>query len=148
MFLSPAVGQPAREIANEVLRRLANTSSKLAVCHGDFYAKQVIVDRGAIHFIDFDQVGLADRYTDVANFVAQLHWRNLMGDMEANDVQVISEAFLTGYRRVSRRFDYERFRAQLAASLLRCAMHPFRNALANWEDGTRRLLEHAWTALG
>lgn len=146
-FLSPPVGSFATEIATEVTRRLANTESQLAVCHGDFYAKQVIVDEGAIHFIDFDQVGLADRYSDVANFVAQLYWRNLMGDTEASDVEVIGDAFLDGYRRACRQFNEERFRAQLAAALLRCAMHPFRNALPDWETGTNRLLQLAWTAL-
>ena len=147
LFLSPQLGQRAKEVVNDTLRHLAGTQSEIALCHGDFYAKQVIVDNDNIHFIDFDQAGPADRYQDVANFVAQLYWRNLIMESETNDPLAISNAFLDGYRRGSRQFVEDRFRAQVAAALLRCAMHPFRNAIPNWEVGTAKRLQLAHSAL-
>lgn len=141
--LSPELGARAAEIVTRVLHRLEATRGETALCHGDFYAKQVLVDRGDVQFIDFDQVGPGDRYGDVANFVAQLHWRKLAGDFGFSRLQSVSESFLDGYRRAYPRFDQERYQAQLAAALLRCAMHPFRNAMPGWRAGVEHLLEEA-----
>ncbi|XZE51909.1 phosphotransferase [Planctomycetaceae bacterium SH139] len=141
--LSPALSVRTAEIVTRVLHRLESTRGETTLCHGDFYAKQILVDQGDVHFIDFDQVGPDDRYRDVANFVAQLHWRERAGDFGFPRLQAVSESFLAGYRRVFLRFDEERYQAQLAAALLRCAMHPFRNAMPDWQAGIEALLEQA-----
>jgi aminoglycoside phosphotransferase len=145
--LSSDLGCLAGEIVKQVIRRFEATGRSIALCHGDFYCKQVLVDHGGVRFIDFDQVGPADRYADIANFVAQLYWRRLNGDRGLNCVREFCEVFLDGYRRVSGHFDDDRFRVQLAGALLSCSMHPFRNALPNWEEGVEDLLQKARSAI-
>jgi aminoglycoside phosphotransferase len=145
--LSPELGVRTTAIVSRVLHHLKSTRGDTAICHGDFYAKQVLVDQADVRFIDFDQAGPGDRYGDVANFVAQLHWRELAGDFGTDSRVAVSEAFLDGYRQSHRQFNELRFRAQLAAALLRCAMHPFRNAMPDWQMGVEVLLAKACAVL-
>ncbi len=145
--LSSEFGRTALDIANRVTNRLAVVPPDSVLIHGDFNASQVVADGSQIRFIDFDEVGYGDRYQDVANFVAQLAWSRIKGQIDAVSMGMWSDHFIQAYQRASGEWDEARFQTQLAAALLRCSLHPFRYALQNWQSTTHELLEIALRAL-
>ncbi len=145
--ISSEFGRTALKIAYAVTSRLALVTPNKVLIHGDFNANQVIADKSRIHFIDFDEAGYGDRYQDVANFVAQLAWSRINGQVDAESASLWSDHFIQGYRQASGEWDEARFQTQRAAALLRCSIHPFRYALQNWHSTTHELLEIAMQAL-
>lgn len=146
-FLCPKLESLATQIAMETQLQLTSTTRPHTIIHGDFYAKQVLVDQGGIKFIDFDQAGLGSPDQDVGNFVAKLFWQALNQGLAQGYAEQCADIFLDGYRSGRNGFDEHAYRAQLAASLIRCATHPFRRALRDWEETTHRLLQLAHSAL-
>lgn len=139
-FISPELSQLAIDTVNATIASLCNSREQRATIHGDFYAKQVLVNSGKTSFIDFDQAGVGHPYQDVGNFVAKLYWQHLVLDQPLSKVEPIAESFLSGYRSRTRSFDESTYHAHLSAALIRCATHPFRRAMPNWPDVTRHLL--------
>ncbi|MEZ6136403.1 MAG: phosphotransferase [Pirellulaceae bacterium] len=135
-FICPHLAELANRTINDTVCRLVELRKPRALIHGDFYAKQVLIDRDATHdavrFIDFDQAGLGNPYQDVGNFVAKLYWQQLVLGQNISAVEEMAEPFLTGYRSGVGEFDEQAYRAQLSAGLIRCATHPFRRAMFDW----------------
>ena len=116
--------------------------------HGDLCARQVLITERDVRLIDFDSAGLGERYQDLGNFVAKLHWQRMRLEMDGESfVERHADAFLRGYRHRNPDFVERSFRIQLAAGLIRCATHPFRHAHSDWEDCAYRLLMLARSAL-
>lgn len=146
-FLSPQLGRLASQLATETQFHLASMKSPSTMIHGDFYAKQVLVDQGRIEFIDFDQAGVGSPYQDVGNFVAKLYWQAINQGLAQAYVEQCADIFLHGYRNNVNGFDERAYGAQLAASLIRCATHPFRRAMQAWEETTLQILKLAHCSL-
>ncbi len=146
-FISPKLESLAWYAATETQLQLASLTRPLTMIHGDFYAKQVLVEQGGIKFIDFDQAGLGSPDQDVANFVAKLHWQAINQGSAQAYAEQCANIFLDGYRSGRHGFDERAYRVQLAASLIRCSTHPFRRAMPDWEETTHQLLQLAHSAL-
>ncbi|MCC6511482.1 MAG: aminoglycoside phosphotransferase family protein [Pirellulaceae bacterium] len=146
-FLCPDLAVLAEKTVRVTQVRLADSQQQSTFIHGDFYAKQVLVDGSAVKFIDFDQAGLGNPYQDVGNFVAKLYWQSIRLGKSVSHLSAQADAFLLGYRGHFRGFDEQDYRVHLAAGLIRCATHPFRRAMQNWPDATRQLLMLAQHAL-
>lgn len=146
-FICPQLESLAKQTATETQLQLASMTRPCTLIHGDFYAKQVLVDQGGVRFIDFDQAGLGAPEQDVGNFVAKLHWQAINQGLAQAYVEQCADNFLDGYRSGRRGFDERAYRVQLAASLIRCSTHPFRRAMPDWEETTHQLLQLAHSAL-
>lgn len=146
-FICPSQSKLAIHTVAVTAARLFEFRKRHTMIHGDFYAKQVLVDRGKVRFIDFDQAGLGNPYQDVGNFVAKLYWQQLVLGQSFSTVESMTEAFLLGYRSHSDSFDENAFRVHLSAGLIRCATHPFRRAMADWPNATHQLLKLAQSFL-
>lgn len=146
-FIRPSLAELAIDTATATATRLSELLEQRTIIHGDFYAKQVLIDRDTIRFIDFDQAGLGNPYQDVGNFVAKLYWQQLALGQNILFVKPMAESFLLGYQHAVSNFDERAYRVHLAAGLMRCATHPFRHAMANWPDVVHNLLVLARGAL-
>ncbi len=118
----------------------------VAVIHGDFHAKQVICSGEALSLIDFDQLAIGDPYQDVGNFVANLHWSWICGQISESHCASATEAFLQGYRQKAE-WNEASFRRQLVIGLLKCLPHTFRQALDAWPVRFSQLLQAAGECL-
>ena len=143
--LAPSLSSRAKCIAGEIASRLAHLPWSIDLIHGDFYAKQVILDpvMDTLHFIDFDQIKVGDRYEDVGNFVAKNVWQEVHEGMNDNSYASLNQEFLDGYSSRFGLFDEERLRVHVAAAIFRCAPHAFRRGLDDWTQCTERLLDRA-----
>ncbi len=146
-FLTPELANLATEAIRQTRAKLNDLPIVFAVIHGDFYAKQVIVDSDAVKFIDFDQAGVGNPYQDIGNFVAKLVWQSIQLGRDFSTASKQATAFLLGYRRHSGVFCEFAYRAHLAAGLLRCVTHPFRRATPNWPSTTREFILLAQSVL-
>ncbi len=113
---------------------------KQGVIHGDFYAKQIVVHHGEYQWIDFDEMSLGDPYQDVGNFIAQLYWNEVRGDLARDNVEALVARFLEGYARRARGMDPKRLACQIAIATFRCLPHPFRRGHPEWRLQMERML--------
>ncbi|WP_417263542.1 phosphotransferase [Celeribacter sp.] len=103
---------------------------KVAACHGDFSADQVIVTPDdAVCFIDWDRAGTGDPLCDVASFLARL-------DYDPSTRQDLSQAFLDGYGMTA-----EDIRPHRAAALAGLLIEPFRDRHPDWPERCAALLQ-------
>jgi hypothetical protein len=117
--------------------------------HGDFYFHQVIVGPDGCGVIDWDETATGDPRTDVGNFLAHLHLRELQGVLAAEAAGRLRDAFLDGYRG-----DATGPEAALdtftAAQLALLCLSPFRSLSPDWRAECAAILErtHALLAAG
>ncbi|MBL8814904.1 MAG: aminoglycoside phosphotransferase family protein [Planctomyces sp.] len=140
-FLYPALAQVVKSIAARIQSRLP-TDCRIALIHGDFYARQVIVNNSSVHFIDFDELSTGCPYIDIGNFVAKLHWNAVRRQVPQNAVDVAVEGFLRGCRQ-EQDWDEQQYQCFLAVGLMKTIPHTFRQALENWPEKFSTLLELA-----
>ncbi|MCA9035312.1 MAG: aminoglycoside phosphotransferase family protein [Planctomycetaceae bacterium] len=140
-FLYPPLAEDVRRVIRSVIRSIPN-GDRNTLIHGDFYAKQVIVDEPSIRFIDFDAVSIGNPWVDAGNFVAKLHWSHVRGQMTSERLQWAIHHFRYGYRE---RGDWNEpaFRCFLAVGLLKSMPHTFRQAAENWPGLLSQLLKTA-----
>ncbi len=117
------------------------------VIHGDFYAKQIVVHQGEYQWIDFDEMSLGDPYQDVGNFIAQLYWNEVRGELAREKVETLVARFLEGYARRAHGMDPKRLASQIAIATFRCLPHPFRRGHPEWRLQMERMLLRVESAL-
>ena len=140
-FLYPPLAEDVRQVFSTAYQSLSN-DNHMTLIHGDFYAKQVVVDGQNVRFIDFDAVSIGSPWSDVGNFVARLYWNHIRGQMTADRLHWAIHHFHSGYRQRSG-WNESAYRSCLAIGLLKCMPHTFRLAADNWPDLFARLLSLA-----
>ncbi|MCA9063586.1 MAG: phosphotransferase, partial [Planctomycetaceae bacterium] len=128
-LLYPSISSRVRALVEAVICQLPFRGLPTLI-HGDFYARQVIVNGSDLRFIDFDELGVGPSWLDVGNFTAKIHWSSLRGQLPHCPRRLIS-AFLAGYQS-RRHWDEDAFRVSVVIGLLRCMPHAFRMALQDW----------------
>lgn len=143
--LAPSLAVRAWSLAKRLTADLSAQPKANDLIHGDFYAKQVILDPSSdrVHFIDFDQLRLGDRYEDIANFVAKNYWQVIHEGLNEPNCESANQQFLEGYTSQFGPLDRDRLRLHVSIALFRCAPHAFRRVLPNWTNRIESLLEHA-----
>jgi aminoglycoside phosphotransferase (APT) family kinase protein len=145
-FLHPSLAASARDLAEQVGTRLVAEFASAQPLHGDFYAKQVLLDRGTVAFIDLDEASLGDPAIDLARFRADLEERVVAGDLDAREIEPLVESLFEGYVQTSGSLPAS-LNLHIAAQLLRVAAHPFRRREPLWPDLTAAIVERAETFL-
>ena len=137
--------------AGAVLRRLetalAGTAPLLSPIHGDFYAKQILVDASRTSILDFDRSRLADPSTDVGTFIAHLERDHLRGRIDRAMMERSRDAFLAGYRYANRPMSEPQAALHTAAALFELSLHPFRFREPDWPDRIDALLRRCMELL-
>jgi Ser/Thr protein kinase RdoA (MazF antagonist) len=140
-FLHPESGIRARKMAALLADALVAHPAGQTAIHGDFYAKQVLLDEKKVAVIDLDEATIGDPASDLGNFLAHLYLDAVRGRLPEERVQSISEAFLVGYRSLDRSTSPEQIDLHTATALTQLLLHPFRQRDPNWPEKTDAILE-------
>ena len=145
-FLVPDLEQTLRTHAATLLGAVHELAEPSTTIHGDFYSKQVLVDRHGVGVIDFDQARPGDPIEDLGNFRAHLLRDTLRGRLTPARADAIWDAFLVGYGPLG---DNGSIRLQLfiAIACLRLAPDPFRHREPEWSRRLRQLVELSIAAM-
>ncbi|WP_456429750.1 phosphotransferase [Rhodocaloribacter sp.] len=139
-FLLPRSARRVRRLAERLIEALGRTPFECRALHGDFYAKQILVDGNETVFLDFDRSVRGDPATDPGTFLAHLERNRLRGELSEDAVEGACEALLEGYRREAPGLDERRVRPYTAAGLFQLTPHPFRFREPDWPARTEALL--------
>ncbi len=145
--LWPAYAAEVHRLSRQIGAMLVEAPVVTTPIHGDFYAKQVLLDGDQVGILDFDESALGDPMTDVGNFIAHLardQSRFALTEAQAQDYR---EAFVEGYASVGRSIDSNRIALLQAANLFKLIPHPFRFREPNWPAQTRLLMDRVTQAL-
>jgi Ser/Thr protein kinase RdoA (MazF antagonist) len=126
-----------------LVRRLGDSlpaGLALVPAHGDFHADQLLLGKGEIAVIDFDQMCLAAPALDLATYAADVV-RGRGADLER--VHAVLEPLLEGFGRRPEALDWH-----LAAAILGRAAHPFQRQVPEWQARSEATLATAEASLG
>ncbi len=139
-WILPELRMPIEEVLSTLEPWLERLQAGADIIHGDFYARQIIVEQDRLRLIDFDEVGRGHRYQDLGTFVGQLYWNAIRNQTGLKHLDSGIEAFLEGYSHRLGPLDHALLHASMAAGVLRCLPHPFRRGLPEWADKTKQIL--------
>ncbi len=140
-FIYPKLAERAEQLARRLATELGSAPAMLAPLHGDFSAKQVLVDEEQAAIIDLDWASYGDPADDLGNFIAQTERCALRGELAPSRVAWIRAALLEGYGRTSSRPVPQRLGLYTAVELFRRARFPFRTREPDSAQRTEALLE-------
>ncbi|ARC94148.1 hypothetical protein B6A42_21170 [Vibrio coralliilyticus] len=141
-YLAPKLASRMEALCSELNTALKALSSPKTVIHGDFYAKQVLINQEAVRLIDFDDVCYWFPTYDLGLFIAHLERDELSGTLSTPALHAFRTAFIKGY---VEELDYSANELELFTSvgLLELAHHPFRNGYPDWLTSISQLVERA-----
>ena len=142
-FLCPDIAERVQTLAREIALRLIREPEVGHPIHGDFYAKQVLLDDDRVVILDFDSAAAGDPAADLGLFIAHLERGALRRSVPHDRVEPYADALLSGYSRATRESSPSRVGLYTAAGLLRLAPHPFRNLDPNWPHQIERTVARA-----
>ncbi len=132
--LCPEAVDDAASIAGRAASFVRADESPLVLVHGDFYAKQAIVQSNRVALLDLDQAAVGMAAFDLGNFIAHLELEVARGKIGAEAAAAHSRSFLAGYASHRALPSESLIAANTALSLLALAHHPFRRHLADWQS--------------
>lgn len=137
---SGGIAQSARLLVEAL--RLDAAAAEGGLVHGDLHAKQIVVDKGRIGFLDFDRARCGAPAEDLGNLLGHFERDGVTGRLSEARAAEAGAAVLDGYRAGGGRLPAEAMLArQRAAALLRLAVHPFRNRESDWNLRIAALLD-------
>jgi len=142
-FIHPRLTNRVAGLAERIGRDLGEQDPVYSPVHGDFYAKQVLLQNDRVAVLDFDESAIGDPATDIGNFVAHLERDVLRGRMDQAAAVQAKEALLDGYASVADRPSTARVRLYTARCLFALAPHPFRFREADWPEATEALIRRS-----
>ena len=142
-FMCPNLAIRTDQLAQKLIERLIRLPEKNLPIHGDFYAKQVIVNQNQISFIDFDSAVRGNPAADLGNFIAHLIRYQLRNELCPDRVGPMAETLLDGYLSANKGELYSELNLFTAISLFQIAPHSFRHREPNWVERTEALLNKA-----
>ncbi len=146
-WLLPDMRDPLSSLLNELTEPLQNLAAAQDIIHGDFYAKQILVNGEELRLIDFDEIGRGHRYQDLGNFIGHMYWDAVRSgknsSIELGQVEAHAGCLLDGYAKLAGKLDRKLIQASIAIGILRCLSHTFRRGLPDWADKLRQLFDCA-----
>jgi hypothetical protein len=140
-FLCPHLSRRARQLAEMLANRLMERPALSSPIHGDFYAKQVLIDSGNVWLLDFDRAVRANPMADIGLFMAQLDRKFLRGTLTSSRVGELAASLLDGY--LPRPANVAIAQVYRAASLLQLAPECFRHNDPDWPERMEAMLQRA-----
>lgn len=147
-FLHPSAEGRVRSLARRLAILFPHDSATLRPVHGDFYARQVLVDGGKASLLDLDRAVRGDPAADLGRFLGHLERDALRGAVPPGLVEPIGTTLLEGYRNASRLPLPPGVEPYVAAALLSLAPDPFRFREPEWPQRIEAILEQAEAVLG
>ncbi|MFV1980631.1 MAG: phosphotransferase, partial [Rhodothermia bacterium] len=145
--VAPGLQAKFDRLVAAVSEQIMGVPMELSFIHGDFYAKQILLNDGEAILIDFDEAAIGNRHLDLGNFVAHLQRDYLRGQISQEQVAERQFRFLDSYRRIDGSIDDHLVAAYTAAGLLKLAPHPFRFREPEWFEQTEAILDLAHAAV-
>jgi aminoglycoside phosphotransferase (APT) family kinase protein len=140
-YLCPSLADRVACAAHETAQQLRGLPPGDQAVHGDFHAKQVLLQEGTVGVLDLDGAGSGDPALDVGNLIAHLDRNVLSGRLGHEHVALLATSFCEGYRERGCRAVLDRADLYTAVVLLRLAPHPFRNREPGWKDQIAAILD-------
>jgi Ser/Thr protein kinase RdoA (MazF antagonist) len=139
-FLLPHLSTRVLELAHHLASSFSFDSMRRPI-HGDFHAKQVLVnDDKQVSFIDLDEAKIGDPRIDLGLFIAHLRYMVLSGRLAENRLPILTEAFLSGYQQTMGKELLDDLHPYVAVGLFQILPHPFRHGEKEWKSWTEQIL--------
>ena len=139
-LLCPELSLLSQTIAQRLASKVRALPKAYQPIHGDFYAKQVLLGKGNVGLLDFDEAVQSDGAADLGNFIAHLERDALQGNLGQSHLEEFQVALLTGYGDTAGESSLSRVRLYSAVGLFRLAMEPFRRHELDWLERIEALL--------
>ena len=135
------------EISNFLIKKFSVLSSmslkekKNVIIHGDFYAKQVIIDdhHKKISFIDLDEVCIGNPLIDVGNFIAHLYYMVITKRLTKENLKLFINQFICGYKNGIKDNIFDNLTLYVITGLFHLLPHSFRHCEINWIEQTDQI---------
>ena len=121
-----------------------NTISFQSPIHGDFSAKNIIVNKNMqMYFIDLDESSIGNNLIDISKFIAYLNYWVIIGDINNMDLSKFVSTFLNSYKNTMK-YEISDHVLQIYVNLQLFTLlrNPFRMCLKNWKIHTNNILKH------
>jgi Ser/Thr protein kinase RdoA (MazF antagonist) len=142
--LSPTIAPRAQALAQKLATRMASSAPCNRPVHGDFHARQVLLDGETAAILDLDQVCQGDPYGDLGFFLAHLEREVIRGRLAPEHVPTLRKRFLTGYAvTTGKPIAAPHLNAYTSTLLLRLAPRFFRYREPDWPDRIERTVARA-----
>ena len=142
-FICPGLAGRADALARRLGAQLVAAPAVQHPVHGDFSAKQVLVDGRQAAIIDFDLACYGDPAEDLGNFIAGVERYALRGALPPSHVELLRDALLEGYALAADARLPPRIGLYAAVGLFRRAGFPFCYREPDWEGRAELLLGRA-----
>ena len=142
--LSPTIAPRAQALAQKLAAQMATSAPCDRPVHGDFHARQILLDGKTAAILDLDQMCQGDPYHDLGFFLAHLEREEIRGRLAPERVPVLRERFLAGYAATTGKpMAASHLNAYTSTLLLRLAPRFFRYREADWPDRIERAVARA-----
>lgn len=133
---------PRIQLLIETLSIHLNTMPILqGLIHGDFYARQVLIDSENTHLIDYDEAACGNQLLDLANMLAHIENDVLRGALRRERADQARAALLSGYFQPNTMLPTSILNRLIAIRLLLLAPQPFRSFEAHWPARIAAIVE-------
>lgn len=139
-FLCPSLAEQSKNIARDLAGWISAQPIIKKPIHGDFYAKQVLVDNGQINVVDFDEVVFGDPRADIGLFIAHMEIDVVRKLLPSNRIEPLTDALLNGYENGTWKAIPPDINAYTAVGLFQLAHQPFRRFYPDWGTKTKAIL--------
>ena len=137
---SPSLAARAKGLASRI-SALIELPKRLALIHGDFYAKQILLSGETPTMLDFDRLGLGDPSVDIGTFLAHLERDRIRYNLSLDRIEAVRAELLEGYAAIRNPPQDDRLALHTAAAILQLSPHPFRFREPEWPARTAALLD-------
>lgn len=138
--LCPSLDPVLRRTATHLSNHLLHTPRTYASIHGDFYAKQILLQDGNVGVLDFDESAFGNPLIDIGNFIAHMERDRERYGVPTHLIEQHTAAFLEGYCAGDTMPSRASVNLFAAEQLFKLLPHPFRFREPNWPQRIETLL--------
>jgi aminoglycoside phosphotransferase (APT) family kinase protein len=146
-LVCPHLAQRAEVLAQRMAAHLVGRPPAYRSIHGDFHARQVLLNSDTAAILDLDRAVYADPMIDLGLFAAHLEREVIRGNLPANRVEPLVQALLKGYVAATRQPVADEIELYTAVELLRLSPRFFRYRELDWPDRIEASLDRVETIL-
>lgn len=140
-FLAPRLTKRVSALLGRLLPAVESAPPPECPIHGDFYAKQVLVEGGSAVLLDLDHAAWSHAAADLGLFIAHLKLDVVRERLPEGGVAPIAEALLDGYGAAN--VDRGLLDLYTSIGLVSLLHHPFRHGDPHWLSRMRGLVVEA-----
>jgi aminoglycoside phosphotransferase (APT) family kinase protein len=147
-LVCPHLDRRAVSLAQRLAAHLIDRSPVYRLIHGDFHARQVLIDGDTSAILDLDRAAYADPMIDLGMFAAHLEREVTRGNLPADRVEPFTQALLEGYAAATHQtVADDEIRLRTAVELFRLAPRFFRYHEPDWPERIEASLDRVETLL-